>query len=324
MNRSQFLRGLVAAVAFGIAPLAGAQAWPAKPVTLVVPFPAGGHTDMIGRVLAEELGKRLGQPVVVENRPGVNGSLGTESVMRATPDGYTLIMGGVGTLAINPRMNANVKYDSMRELTHIALIGRNPNVLVASPKFEAATVKDVIAKAKAAPKSINFGLTGIGSSGHLAMELFKQSAGVDFTSIPYKGDSPAINDLLGGQVDLLFVNIVGAAPQVKAGKLRALAVTSATRSALLPDVPTLVESGLTNAVAESWTSLAAPAGLPQPIVDRLNREVQDVLAQPAIRDKLASTGTATMSGSPAEATAFVRGEVDKWAAVIAKGNIKAE
>ena len=318
------LRCLAALLFAAVALPASAQAWPQKTVTLVIPFPAGGHTDSIGRLLADHLGKRLGQSVVVENRPGVNGSLGTESVIRATPDGYTLVMSGIGTLAINPKVNPNVKYDALRDLTHIALVSRNPNVLLASPSFPAKDVRELVAMAKAKPRSINFALTGIGSSGHLAMELLKQAAGVEFNAIPYKGDAPATTDLLGGQVDLLFLNSVVAVPHVRSGKLRALAVTSATRNPLLPDVPTLVEAGVPNSVSESWTSVAGPAGLPADVVERVNREVNAILALPEVKDKFGSTGTVAMPGSVADANTFVRAEVEKWAAVIRAGNMRAE
>ena len=301
-----------------------AQAWPSKAITLVIPFPPGGHTDSIGRMLADQLARRLKQPVVVDNRPGVNGSLGTDTVIKAKADGYTLLMAGIGTMALNPNINPNVKYDARRDLTHIALVARNPNVLLVSPSYKAKDMRELIAMSKASPRSANFALTGIGSSGHLAMELLKQSAGIDFNAIPYKGDAPATADLLGGQVDLLFLNSVVAVPHVKAGKLRALAVTSATRNPLLPDVPTLVEAGLVNAVAESWLSVAAPAGLPQAMVDQLNREVNEIIASADMREKFAASGTVAMSGTPAESSAFVRGEVDKWAQVIKSGNIRVE
>lgn len=301
-----------------------AQAWPGRSITLVIPFPPGGHTDSIGRMLADQLARRLKQPVVVENRPGVNGSLGTDSVIKAKADGYTLLMAGIGTMALNPNINPNVKYDARRDLTHIALVARNPNVLLASPSYKAKDLPELIAISKASPRSANFALTGIGSSGHLAMELLKQSAGIDFNAIPYKGDAPATADLLGGQVDLLFLNSVVAVPHVKAGKLRALAVTSATRNPLLPDVPTLLESGLANAVAESWLSVAAPAGLPQAILEQLNREVNEIIASPEVREKFGASGTVAMSGTAAESAAFVRGEIDKWAQVIKAGNIKVE
>ena len=311
--------------------LAGTAAWaqapagyPAKTITLVVPFPAGGHTDAIARLVAEQLGKRLGQSVVIDNRPGVNGSLGTDAVTRAAPDGYTLVMSGVGAHAINPAVNPNVKYDARRDFTHIALLTRSPNVLLASPGFKGTRIQDVVAMSKAAPRSLNFALTGIGSSGHLAMELLKQAAGVDFNAVPYKGDAPATVDLLGGQVDLLFVNSVVALPHIKAGKLRPLAVTGATRNPMLPEVPTMAETVHPSAVAESWTGVAGPAGVPTAVTELLNREINAVLAMPELRDKLAASGTVVMPSSVAETSAFVRNEVEKWGAVVKAGNMRAE
>jgi len=315
------LAGLVLA-----APLAvlAQQAWPSKPITLVVPFPPGGQTDAVGRIMAEKLSKELGQPVIVENRPGVNGSLGSEAVARATPDGYTLIVTGPGTHAINQLVNRNVKYDTRKDFTHIAMLTRNPNVLLASPAFKGNSVQDVISQSKAHPKSLNFALTGIGSSGHMSMELFKQVAGIDFNSVPYKGDTPAITDLIGGQVDLLIVNTASAVPQVKGGKLRALAVTGKTRSPQLPDVPTMVESGLPGVVIESWTGLAGPANLPASITERLNRASNDILAMPDVKTRLAAGAMAPTPGSVKDAVTFINDEVEKWSRVVKAGNIRSE
>jgi tripartite-type tricarboxylate transporter receptor subunit TctC len=277
---------------------------------------------VIGRLMAEQLSKRLQQGVVVENRPGVNGSLGTEAVSRAAPDGHTLMLGGVGTFALNPRIYPTVRYDALRDFTHISGVARSPNVLLAGPHLKEQTVREVIERARAQPRAINFALTGIGSSGQMAMELLRQSAGVEFNSVPYKGDAPATVDLMGGQVDLLFVNSVVAVPHVRAGKLRALAVTGSRRNPLLPDVPTLAESGWPQAVAESWNSLAGPRGLPEPVVTRLNREVQAILAQPEVRERLATSGTETMSGEPAEIRRFMAEEVERWASVIQAAGIR--
>jgi tripartite-type tricarboxylate transporter receptor subunit TctC len=316
-------RILAAAGTLAVWPSLSAQPlWPARTVTLVIPFPAGGHTDVIGRLMAEQLSKRLQQGVVVENRPGVNGSLGTEAVSRAAPDGHTLMLGGVGTFALNPRIYPTVRYDPLRDFTHISGVARSPNVLLAGPHLKEQTVREVIERARAQPRAINFALTGIGSSGQMAMELLRQSAGVEFNSVPYKGDAPATVDLMGGQVDLLFVNSVVAVPHVRAGKLRALAVTGSRRNPLLPDVPTLAESGWPQAVAESWNSLAGPRGLPEPVVTRLNREVQAILAQPEVRERLATSGTETMSGEPAEIRRFMAEEVERWASVIQAAGIR--
>lgn len=314
---------LVAAAAAAPAVLAQA-AYPAKAISVIVPFPPGGQTDVIGRLVCDQLSRRLGQPVIVENRPGVNGSLGSEQVARAAADGYTLVVTGPGTHAINQLVNPNVKYDARKDFAHIAMITRAGNVLLASPAFKGNSVADVVALSKANPRSINFALTGIGSSGHMSMELLKQAAGIDFNAVPYKGDAPAITDLIGGQVDLLFVNATSAGAQVRGGKLRGLAVTSPERNALLPDLPTMAEAGQPEVVAQSWTGLAGPAGLPAAVVERLNREVQAILQLPEVRERFAATGNSAVPGSPADAQRFIDNEVAKWSKVVQAGNIKIE
>lgn len=325
LRRRSALALLLGSAATALAPAAWAQApYPSKAITVIVPFPAGGQTDLIGRIVSDQLSKRLGQPVVVENRPGVNGSLGSDQVARATADGYTLVVTGPGTHAINQLVNANVKYDARKDFTHIGMITRAGNVLLASPAFKGKSVADVVAMSKANPRSLNFALTGIGSSGHMSMELLKQSAGIDFNAVPYKGDAPAITDLIGGQVDLLFVNATTAGTYVKAGRLRGLAVTSPGRNALLPDLPTMAEAGSSGVVIESWTGLAGPAGLPAPIVERLHRELQSILDLPEVRERFAATGNAAMPGTPADAAGFVAGEVGKWGRVVQAGNIRIE
>jgi tripartite-type tricarboxylate transporter receptor subunit TctC len=245
-------------------------------------------------------------------------------VAHAAPDGYTLIVTGPGTHAINQLVNRNVKYDTRKDFMHIAMLTRSPNVLLASPSFKGQNVQDIISQSKAHPKSLNFALTGVGSSGHMSMELFKQAAGIDFNSVPYKGDAPAITDMLGGQVDLLFVNTAAAVPQVKSGKLRALAVTGTSRNALLPDVPTMVESGLKGVVIESWTGLAGPAGLPASISERLNRAANAILAMPDVKTRLAASGAVPMPGSMKDASNFINDEVAKWSHVVKVGNISID
>ncbi|MFT3721800.1 Bug family tripartite tricarboxylate transporter substrate binding protein [Pseudorhodoferax sp.] len=328
MHRPSFPQrrsALALLLAAGCAPAALAQApYPGKPITVVVPFPPGGQTDVIGRLIGDQLARRLGQPVIVENRPGVNGSLGSEQVARAAADGYTLVVTGPGTHAINQLVNPNVKYDARKDFTHVAMITRAGNVLLASPAFKGASVADVVAMSKARPKSINFALTGIGSSGHMSMELLKQAAGIDFNAVPYKGDAPAITDLIGGQVDLLFVNATAAGAQVRGGKLRGLAVTSPERNDLLPELPTMAEAGQPGVVAQSWTGLAGPAGLPAAVAERLNREVQHILALPEVRERFAATGNTAVPGTPADAARFVADEVAKWSRVVQAGNIRAE
>lgn len=323
-TRRVFLTVFLAACAATPFHASGQDRYPSRPITLVVPFPAGGQTDVVGRIIGEQLGKRLGQPVVVENRPGVNGSLASEQVARKAPDGYTLVVTGPGTHAINQLVNGNVKYDARKDFSHIAMLTRTSNVLLASPTYKANSVADVIAQSKARPKSVNFALTGIGASGHMSMELLKQAAGIDFNAVPYRGDAPAITDLIGGQVNLLFVNATAAVPYVQAGKLRALAVTGTSRNPLLPNVPTLQEAGVPAVVVESYAGLAGPAGLPPAVVERLNQECQAILAMPEVRERFAAMGIATMPGSAQDATRFIAAEVDKWAKVVTAGNIRIE
>lgn len=315
------LAGLLAAL---LAPAAlWAQAdYPARPITLVIPFPPGGQTDVVGRLVGERLSQRLGQPVIVENRPGVNGSLASEAVARARPDGYTLVIGGPGTHAINQLVNTHVKYDTRRDFTHIALLGRVPMLLLASPGFEARSVADLVALAKAKPDTVNMALTGIGSSSHVTTELLRQAAGIRLNNVPYKGDVPAMTDVMGGQADLLFVPATSGVGFAQAGKLRALAVAGDRRLPALPQVPTMAEAGQPRVVNYSWTSLAGPAGLPADIVRKLNQACQAILAEPEVVARLAAMSNEATPGTPAQASGFIAAEVARWAEVVRQGNIQ--
>lgn len=318
------LLSLLAAAA--LAPLAvGAQAdYPDRPISLIVPFPPGGQTDAIGRLVGDRLSKALGQTVVVENKPGVNGSLGSDFVARAKPDGYTLIIGGPGSHAINQLVNKNVKYDTRKDFTHIAMISRGPMLLLATPSLNGKTLADVVAMSKANPDSLNMALTGIGSSGHMTTELLKQSAGISFNAVPYKGDSPALADLTGGHADLLFVPATSAIPFVQSGKVHALAVTSEARLAALPDVPTMAEAGQPRVINYSWANLAGPAGLPEGIVQKLNQATQTILAEPDLVERLATMSNEPTPGTAQQASDFVAAEVARWIDVVEKGNIEAQ
>lgn len=320
-NRRHVLGCLLAGTVAPLATFADAG-YPNKPVTLVIPFPPGGQTDVLGRLIGEQLSKRLGQPVIVENKPGVNGSMASEAVARAKPDGYTLVIGGPGTHAINQLVNPNVKYDARKHFTHIAMLSRVPVLMLASPSLKAASVADVVAMSKANPNSLNVALTGVGSSGHMTTELFKQAAGIALNAVPYKGDSPAITDLMGGQVDLLFVPATAALSFAQAGKLRVLAVAGSKRLPSLPDVPTMVEAGQPRVVNYSWASLAGPAGMPADVVQRLSRECQAILAQPDIVARLAALSNEPTLGTPEQATQFIAGEISRWAEVVKAGNIQ--
>ena len=322
--RARIRWGLVGVVATVWATMACAQSWPTRPITIVVPFPAGGQTDVVARAVAEPMSRELGQPILIDNKPGVNGSLASDQVSKAAPDGYTLVATGPGTHGINQLVNPNVRYDARKDFTHIGLVARTSNVLLASSAFKGASVKDLVSLAKAHPKEITFALTGIGASGHMSMELLKQAAGVDFTAVPYKGDAPAITDMLGGQVQLLFVNSSSAVPHVKSGKLRALAVTGKTRIATLPDVPTMAEAGLPGVIAESYVGLSGPLKLPQDVVLKLNKALNNAIQTPEVKARLMGLGMMASPGTPEDNADYIHGEVDKWTRVVKAGNIRMD
>jgi len=303
---------LAAVSAVLAAPLpATAQDWPSKPVHLVVPFPPGGSTDSVGRLLAAELSKDLGQTVIVENKGGANGNIGSDMVAKAAPDGYTLLLSGVGSNAINYAIYPTMPYGNA-DFAHISLLAKGPNVLVANPEFPAKTFADFIKLAKADPGKYTHASSGNGSSGHLAMEMLKQAAGLDLVHVPYKGGAAAITDTIGGRVSVLFLNQDNLLPHVRAGKLRALAVASETRNPAYPDTPTIAESGYPGFAAESWFGLSAPAGTPAPVVERLHQATVKALGTPELRQKLESVGFVVVASDPKAFTSFVSAEIDKW------------
>jgi tripartite-type tricarboxylate transporter receptor subunit TctC len=307
------------AAAFAI-PTAMAQAWPSKPLRFVVPYPPGGPLDQVARALAERLREPLGQPVVVENRPGAGGNIGADNVAKSAPDGYSIVMGAVATHAINPYLYAKMPYDANRDFEAVTRIATVPNVLVTNPdtarKFGIDSVADLIAFAKKNPGRLNYASGGNGSAGHLAGELFKSQAGISMVHIPYGGAAPAQLGLLGGQTDLMFDNLASAAPQIRAGKLKAFAVTTPKRSSFFPELPTIAESGLPGFDIDTWFGVFAPAGTPTPIIDRLNAELGKALATGEIREKLARMGAEPAPMSPADFAAFVRSEQAKYKEVV--------
>jgi tripartite-type tricarboxylate transporter receptor subunit TctC len=293
-----------------------ADPYPARPLRIVVPFPAGGTTDILARAVAQKLTDSWGQAVVVDNRPGAGGNIGSELVARSTADGYTLLMGTVGTHAINVSLYPKLPFDPVKDFVPIILVAGVPNVLEVNPGVPANSMAELVAYAKANPGKLNFASSGNGTSIHLSGELFKSMTGVSMTHVPYKGSAPAISDLLGGQVQLMFDNLPSSLAQIKAGKLRALAVTSATRSAALPDVPTIAESGLPGFEASSWFGLLAPAGTPSPIVAKLNGEVAKWLATPEAREKMLASGANAAGGTPDDFARHIAAETTKWAKVV--------
>ena len=312
-----FVTACMASVAF-------AQSYPNHAIRLVVPFPAGGTTDILARAAAQKLTETLGQSVVVDNRPGAGGNIGAELVAKAAPDGYTLLMGTVGTHAINPSLYTKMPYDHIKDFVPVVLVAGVPNVLVVNPSLPINSVADLIKLAKAKPGTINFASSGSGTSIHLSGELFKTMAGVDMTHVPYKGSAPALQDLMGGQVQIMFDNLPSSLALIKAGKLRAIAVTSLKRAPALPDVPTIAESGLPGFEASSWFGILAPAGTPAPIVAKINAEVNKWLQSPDAKEQLLAQGAEAAGGSPEQFVAHIRAETDKWAKVVKASGAKVD
>jgi tripartite-type tricarboxylate transporter receptor subunit TctC len=312
----------VALAAF--AAFAHAQAWPSKPIKWIVPFAPGGTTDILARVVGEKLAITLGQPVVVENKPGAGGGVGADFTAKAAPDGYTIMGGTISTHAINASLYNKLPYDPVKDFVAITLIARVPNLLVVTPSIPASNVKELIALLKANPGKYSFASSGNGTSQHLSGELFKTMAGVDMQHIPYKGSPPALQDVVGGQVAMTFDNITTAWPLAKGGKLKALAVTTAKRSAIAPDVPTLAESGLPGFEVGSWQGVFAPAGTPPEIVKRLNTEIVKILKLPDVQEKLVGLGAEPVGNTSEEFTAMVKAEVVKWADVVKKSGAKVD
>jgi len=294
----------------------GAATYPNKPIKIVVPFPPGGATDILARAIGVELQKTFNQSVIVENKPGGGGNLGADAVAKSAPDGYTLVMGTVGTHAINMSLYSKMPYDAMKDFEPVVLVAGVPNLLVVHPSVAAKNVKELTALAKAMPGKLNVASSGNGTSIHMAAELYKVMAGVDILHVPYKGSSPAVTDLLGGQVQLMFDNMPSALPHAKAGKLRPLAVTSLKRSASFPDVPTMDEEGLKGFDATSWFGLLAPAGTPKDIIAKLNKASVAALATAEMKERLAANGADPVGNSPAEFAAFIKAENEKWAKIV--------
>lgn len=319
-----FLKSLLA-LGCGLAVLAAqAQSYPTKPIRLIVPFPPGGGNDVIARVIAQKLTERLGQQVVVDNRAGANGIVGLQALMQSPPDGYTLAVGAAGPLAVNPSLYDKLPYDPLKDFSPITNMVNYPLLLVVHPSVPAKTTQDLITLAKAKPKQLYFASPGSGNSGHLAGELLNTMANVQTVHVPYKGQGPALSDLISGQVQMLYSSIPSVLPQVKSGQLNALAVGSAKRVPSLPDIPTIAESGVPGYEAYSWVGMVAPAKTPKDIVNRLNREIVDILKQKDVSDKLNQQGALPVGDSPEQFAAYIKAEIDKWGAVVRAANIKAD
>jgi len=319
---------LAAASALGLlalTPLAAqAQAFPTKAITIIVPFSAGGTTDILARVLGQFISKDLGQPVIIDNRAGAGGNIGTQLVARAAPDGHTILMGTVGTHAINQSLYPKLAFDPIKDFAPLTRVALVPNLLVANPAQPFKTVKELMAYAKANPGKVTFGSSGSGTSIHLSGELFKQMAGVDLQHVAYKGSAPAVNDLLGNHIAIMFDNMPSAISHVKAGKLRPLAVTTAQRSPALPDVPTIAEAGVPGYEATSWFGLLAPAKTPAPVVAKLNAAILKALADPDVKNKLLEQGAEPAGETPAQFAAFIASETVKWGKIVKQSGATAQ
>ena len=315
-RRALLASAAVAAVTAAVPAMAQAPAYPNKPITIIVPFAAGGTTDILARLVGQYLGTELGQPVLVDNRVGAGGNIGGQLAARSAADGYTLFMGTVGTHAINQSLYSKMPFDPIKDFAPISRVANVPNLLVANPQQPFKNVKELIAYAKANPGKINFGSSGNGSSIHLSGELFKMMTKVDMIHVPYKGSAPAMNDLLGNQIAIMFDNMPSAIQHVRAGKLRPLAVTTAKRSPELPDVPTIAEAGVPGYEATSWFGLLAPANTPAPIVDKIDAALMKVYKNPELLKKFADQGAEPVVETPAQFATFIKAETAKWGKVV--------
>jgi tripartite-type tricarboxylate transporter receptor subunit TctC len=323
--RKKWLCAIAATLSFGaVINSAQAQNYPNHPITLVIPFAPGGSTSIVGRGIADKMSELLGEKVIVDNRPGAGGTVGTKAVAKSDPDGYTLVLGYTGTLAIGPSLYKNPGYDPRKDFAPIGMIGNAPNSLVVNPSFPAKTVAELIAYAKANPGKVNFGSAGAGTASHITGEYFGRAAGITLVHIPYKGTGPALTDLLGGHIPMAFAPIPASHPNVSAGKLRALAVTSSTRSSLLPDVPTMIEAGLPGFDASLYYGLAAPAGTPRPIIDKLNKALREALASDEVKRQLINDGTEITPGTPEDYVDFIDKDEKKWSQLIKSSGVEQE
>ena len=298
--------------------------WPAKPIKLVVPYAPGGTTDVVARMVAEYLGQRLGQNIIVDNKPGKGAMVGTALVAKAAPDGYTLLMSVISGLSISPTLYGGGDFDPMTDFIHVSLASRNPSVLVVNPAFPAKTFKEYVDYAKANPGKLAFATSGAGSSNHLLGVRLQQVIGAEMVHVPYRGAGPAMVDTISGNVPSMFDSLPSAAPHIKAGKVRALAVSSDARNPAFPDVPTMKEQGYPDLISFSWFGISVPARTPAPIVDRLAREMQAVLKEPAVVKRWEELGAESSTMSPAEVTRFVQAEIDKWVPVVKASGAKPD
>lgn len=324
IHRRAVLQGAAALACGGLMAAASAQGFPTRPITIIVPFSAGGTTDILARIVGQGLTTELGQSVIVDNKPGAGGNIGASLAAKAQPDGYTLFMGTVGTHAINQALYKKMPFDPVKDFAPLSRVATVPNLLVAHPSQPFKTVKELIAYAKAHPGDVTYGSPGSGASPHVSGALFQSMTGAQLTHVPYKGSAPAMSDLLGGQIAVMFDNMPSAIQHVRSGKLRPIAVTTAKRSPELPDVPTIAESGVPGYEATSWFGMFAPAATPKPVLDKLHAALMKVLAQPDVKKKIAEQGGDVVAETPAQFAAFIHSESVKWGKVVKESGASAD
>lgn len=315
---------LAASLALCTGPVLAQAPWPSQPIKWIVPYPPGGSTDMLARLVSHKLGERLGQPVIVENKAGAGGNVGTDFAVKQPPDGYTIVMGNIGPIAINPALYPDLPYKPQRDLAPVTMLMSVPNLLVVNPSLPVRSVQELIAYSKKASAPLGYATPGAGTSLHLAGELFASTAGLRLTHVPYRGSAPGLNDTVAGHVPMMFDNMPSALQLVKAGKLRALAITSAARSPQLPDVPTMAEAGLPGYEIAGWFGVLAPAATPKPVLERLNKELLAVLALPDVREQIGAMGGIISAEGPADFGRYIAAETDKWGALVRSAQIKIQ
>ena len=324
MTNTSLMRVFIPIAVCWLASATALAAYPDKPVRFIMPYPAGGSIDTAGRAVAQKLAENFGQQIVIDNRTGAGGIVGTETGARAAPDGYTLVMGGTGTLALSPHLHRNLPYDPVRDFAPVTLLIASPYVLVVHPSVAANSVKELVALAKARPGQINYASGGNGSAPHFASEMFNAAAGIKLTHIPYKGSTPAVIDLIGGQVQVMFTGIPSVLANIKSNRVRALAVTGKTRTAALPDTPTVIESGVPGYEVSPWFGVLVPARTPPAIVATLNRGIVNVLRTPALRERFALEGVDPVGDTPEHFAAYIKEEIVKWGKVVKTTGMRVE
>ena len=320
----RIIKAILIAALLVVSTASSAQSYPSKPIHIIVPYPAGGTSDILARTIGQRLSESFGQPVIVENKPGANGNVGADLVAKAPADGYTLLLADIGALVISPSVYPTLPFDPVKDFAPVTMVAYSPHILVVHPSVQAASVKELVGLAKSKPGKLNFAISGVGGAPHLAGVDFAMRTGIDWTYIPYKGGAQAIADVAGGQADVTLNGMLATYPLVQGGKLKLLAVSSAKRMSAIPDIPTIAESGVPDFESGSWQGVVAPVGTPREVVARLNAEILRIVNAPEMRDRLGKQGADVRTNTPEEFGTFIRSETAKWAKVVKDANIKVD